>query len=152
MQRDRRHNPYPLTWEIPLGIACALVLVLVLGVHTGRALANLVAGAGLTFPPVAELFTSVVSLIRGDAAAGLTHPPPDLAGPAALRAWVLATETVLILLSTAVGVLAWVRWGPGRIRGMATRTEAEHLLGLTRLRQARAVVRPDLYPSKKART
>ena len=25
MQRARRHNPYPLTWEIPRGIACAIL-------------------------------------------------------------------------------------------------------------------------------
>ena len=132
-----------------MGIACAVLLVLVLGAHTGRALANLVAGGGLTFPPVPELFTSLVGVARGDAAAGLTDPPTDLAGPAALRAWVLATETVVTLLSVTAGVLAWVRWGPGRIRGMATRTEAEQFLGLTRLRQVRGLVRPDLYPPTK---
>ena len=37
------------------------------------------------------------------------------------------------------------RWGPGRLRGMASRGEAERLLGVTRLRKVRSVVRPDLY-------
>ena len=28
MQQQRRHNPYPLTWEIPLGVLLGAVLVL----------------------------------------------------------------------------------------------------------------------------
>ena len=43
------------------------------------------------------------------------------------------------------------RWGPGRIQGMATRAEAERLLGRTRLRKVAAVVRPDLYGKARAR-
>lgn len=50
MQGERRRNPYPLTWEIPLAVLVAAVLLAVLGVHAGRAVANLVAGAGLTLP------------------------------------------------------------------------------------------------------
>ena len=75
MQRERRHNPYPLTWEIPLGIACLVLLLLVLGAHGGRAAANLAAGGGLTFPPATELFPASIGLLRGDAAAGLDNPP-----------------------------------------------------------------------------
>ena len=37
MQRARRHTPYPLTWEIPLGIACAILFTLAVGVHLGDA-------------------------------------------------------------------------------------------------------------------
>lgn len=37
------------------------------------------------------------------------------------------------------------RWGPGRIQGMASKTEAEQLLGVARLRKVAPVVRPDLY-------
>jgi hypothetical protein len=37
------------------------------------------------------------------------------------------------------------RWGPGRLRGMASRGEAERLLGVTRQRKVRSVVRPNLY-------
>ena len=35
--------------------------------------------------------------------------------------------------------------GAGAAEGMASRGEAERLLGVTRLRKVRAVVRPDLY-------
>jgi hypothetical protein len=41
MQRSRRHNPYPLTWEIPLTVACTVMMALVLGVQLGRGIANL---------------------------------------------------------------------------------------------------------------
>ncbi|MEO3939302.1 hypothetical protein V3N99_21525 [Dermatophilaceae bacterium Soc4.6] len=148
MQGERRRNPYPLTWEIPLAVLVAAVLLAVLGVHAGRAVANLVAGAGLTLPPRAELFTSVVAVLRGDAGAGLTGahvPAARLAGAAAVTAWVTVVETLLLALLMWAGRVGLDRWGPGRIQGMATREEAERLLGRSRLRRTSAVVRPDLY-------
>ena len=36
----------------------------------------------------------------------------------------------------------------GRILGMATPTQVEHVLGVSRLRKVRHVIRPDLYPKK----
>ena len=54
----------------------------------------------------------------------------------------------LLLVVAAVG---WAvkfgldRWGPARLRGMATAAEAEVLLGRTRLRRHAKVIRPDLY-------
>ncbi len=145
MQRERRHNPYPYTWELPLGIACAVLLVLVLGAHTGRALANLTAGAGITIPPTSDLFTSVPGLVRGNAIAGLTDPPALVAGPGALYAWMAVTELVVLIGALVVGVWVYGRWGPGRVHGMATKPQAEQLLGLTRLKKVRGIVRPDLY-------
>lgn len=151
MQRERRHNPYPLTWEIPVGIACLLLLLLVLGAHGGRAAANLFAGGGLTFPPATDLFPSSIGLIQGDAGAGLSHPPTDLASSGTLLAWIMAAEVLVLVLGAWAGVAAYLRWGPGRMKGMATKTQAEALLGLTRLRKTRAVVRPDLYGKKVTR-
>ena len=37
------------------------------------------------------------------------------------------------------------QWGPARVRGMASRAEADALLGLQRLRKVAPVVRPDLH-------
>ena len=48
-QQSRRHDPYPWTWEIPLGIALVILMVLVCGVHLGRGIANVLAGAGWAF-------------------------------------------------------------------------------------------------------
>ena len=149
MQRSRRANPYPFTWEIPLAAAVAAVLLLILGVQAGRAGANLVAGAGLTLPPRQALFTSLVDVLRGDAGAGLTGAAGHLAGPVAVQVWVAVTEALMLPLIVWAGTVGIDRWGPGRIHGMATRREAEKLLGRSHLRHIRAVVRPDLYGKRR---
>jgi len=65
MQRSRRGDPYPFTWEIPAAIIASVLLVLVLGVHMGRAAANLLAGAGWGWPAQAELFRSLPGTLAG---------------------------------------------------------------------------------------
>lgn len=144
MQQDRLSNPHPWTYEIPLAIVLLLVLVTVLGVHAGRAVANLAAGGGWGWPPATELFTSLPALWRGDAAAGLTDPGV-VASPPSLRTWVLLTQALNLVALLSLSVVAYRRWGSGRLRGMANRSEAAMLLGLPRLRKHRAVIRPDLY-------
>jgi hypothetical protein len=59
--------------------------------------------------------------------------------------WVVATEVMLLVVSVLLLKLVVDRWGPGRLHGMASCGEAERLLGVTRLRKVRKVVRPDLY-------
>ena len=71
MQQDRLKNPHPWTYEIPLAIVLTLVLVAVLGVHTGRAVANLLAGGGWGWPPATELFRSLPGVQLGS-----LGPPP----------------------------------------------------------------------------
>ncbi len=144
MQQDRLRNPHPWTYEIPLAIVLLLVLVAVLGVHTGRAVANLVAGGGWGWPPATELFSSLPGLWAGDAAAGLADPG-TVASPRSLRTWVLLTQALNLIGWLALALVAYRRWGPGRLRGMASRAEAATLLGMLRLRKHRAVIRPDLY-------
>ncbi|AXH96007.1 hypothetical protein [Ornithinimicrobium avium] len=144
MQQDRLKNPHPWTYEIPLAIAVTLVLVAVLGVHTGRAVANLLAGGGWGWPPATELFSSIPGLWHGDAGAGLTNPGV-VAEPGPLRAWALSTTALTLVHALILAVVVYRRWGPGRLRGMASRTEAASLLGRPRLRKHRAVIRPDLF-------
>jgi hypothetical protein len=150
MQRSRRQNPYPFTFEVPLAVAAATLLLLVSGVHLGRALANLSVGAGWAFPARADLFTSVPGILAGDPRAGLTGLDGAGAAPGVLWTCVTVTELLLLSLTGLIVRLGLDRWGPGRLKGMATRGEAERMLGLTRLRKAGAVVRPDLY-SKESR-
>ena len=145
MQRARRTNPYPFTWEIPVAAVVATVLLLVLGIHAGRAVANLVAAGGLTLPSRETLFTSVPGVLGGDAGAGLTGTTAHLAGTTALRLWLAVVEALVLTLTVWVAKVGLGRWGPGRIHGMATREEAGRLLGRSRLRKVGAVVRPDLY-------
>ena len=46
-QRSRRHDPYPWTWEIPLVTVLAILVLIIFGVHLGRAIANVLAGSRL---------------------------------------------------------------------------------------------------------
>ena len=145
LQADRRRNPYPYTWEIPIGIFTGWFLLAGLGIHLGRALANWVAGAGWTWPTGRALYTSIPAILAGNPTAGLAISD-GAASPAALHAWLIATQLVILAAYTVVLIWAGRRWGPGRMKGMASPTEAEHVLGLTRLRRNATLIRPDLHP------
>ncbi|GAB3668780.1 hypothetical protein GCM10027596_40070 [Nocardioides korecus] len=161
MQRERRRDPYPWTWEIPLGIGIGVLLLITAGAQLGRSLANLVAGAGWTWPaidthsttgpfpsPVGSAFwSSLPGVFAGHAGAGLSPslPASDLAAPPMLWGCLLLTELLLLAWCGWVSAWGYQRWGPGRMKGMATAAEAETLLGITRLRKVTAHVRPDLH-------
>ena len=144
-QRSRRQDPYPWTWEMPLAVILAVVVLISFGVHLGRAVANVLAGCGWRFPSRVDLFSSLPAVLRGDARAGLVDLHGPVASPSSLLMCIGTTE--LILLATTVLLIKWGldRWGPGRTRGVATSSEAERLLGVARLRRSRKIVRPDLY-------
>jgi hypothetical protein len=95
-QQSRRQDPYPWTWEIPLGIALVILMLLVCGVHLGRGIANVLAGAGWVFPTRAELFRSLPAVLGGDAAAGLNGLNRPLSSPSAVWMWVVVTEVMLL--------------------------------------------------------
>lgn len=145
LQHDRRHDPYPFTWEIPLAVGLGLLLIGVLGAHMGRGLAGLTGGYGWLWPDPTRLFTSLPGLIRGDAGAGLTRPISLPAGM--LTGWIITAELLLYTVSGTVGVWALRRWGPGRMKGMATAADAEATLGVSRLRRVAPIIRPDLHPT-----
>ena len=151
MQRSRRGDPYPFTWEIPAAIIASVLLVLVLGAHIGRAAANLLAGAGWGWPAQAELFRSLPGVLGGDGGAGLPGTHHEGAGRSALWTWIGVTELLLAGLLASALMIGLDRWGPQRVQGMATCAEAEQMLGRTRLRKASAVVRPDLYGKQRSR-
>ena len=139
MQRERRHNPYPWTWEIPAGVACAVVLVLAIGVHIGNGLARLASGQGWTWPAQSQLFASIPTILN-------SAPTTD---PVGVHVWVMAVELLLIGGLGWVTFASWQRWGTSRLKGVATRDQAEHVLGVTRLRKVAPIVRPDLYPVRR---
>lgn len=151
MQLDRRRNPYPFTWEIPVGAAGVTLLLLILGAHTGRGLALLFAGGGWQWPSSRNLLTSLPGILAGNPAAGLVHVPQATSNPAVL-AWIIAVELLTVAGLVLLAVWALTRWGPSRMRGMATAAEAEATLGVSRLRKHRHIIRPDLYPAKERRS
>jgi hypothetical protein len=144
-QRSRRHDPYPWTWEIPLVTVLAILVLISFGAHLGRAIANLVAGSDWRFPNRVDLFSSLPGVLSGDAAAGLIDLDGPVASSSSLLTCVAATELILLTVTLLLLKLGLDRWGPGRMRGVASAGEAERLLGLTRLRRNRRTVRPDLY-------
>ena len=152
LQADRRRNPYPYTWEIPIGILTGWLLLAGLGIHLGRALANATAGAGWTWPAGRALYTSIPAVLAGNPTAGLALSGAAGASPAALHAWLIATELVILAGYAVVLIWAGRRWGPGRMKGMASPGEAERVLGLTRLRRDAALIRPDLQPPTRERS
>lgn len=134
MQRARRHNPYPLTWEIPLGIACAVLLTLAVGIHLGDALAHLTTGQPWAWPQPRDLFASIPAVLDNE---------PTTAVNA--RTWIVTVELLLTGSLGWIGYNTWQRWGPSRLKGMATGDQAEQVLGVRRLRKVAAIVRPDLH-------
>ncbi|MGY2872813.1 type IV secretory pathway TraG/TraD family ATPase VirD4 [Marmoricola sp. URHA0025 HA25] len=152
MQVARRHDPYPWTWE-PFALwALMLLMVLLLGIQIGRGLANWFAGAGFTWPLASNVVTSIFEVIGGDPAAGIAHPHQlaHLASTSRLHGSLIGTE-LLFLIAYGLATFYVLRaWGPWRVLGMASREEAERLLGRTRLWKVAGVVRPDLYGSKQS--
>ena len=81
------------------------------------------------------------------------HPRLGLASgqvgqlPVASVVYLLIVVAELVLVAAAIwaGVLWWRHSGPGAWPGMADRFEVESVLGRSRLRRARKVIRPDLY-------
>jgi hypothetical protein len=145
LQTDRRHDPYPFTWELPLGIGATWLSLAVLGIHLGRALANLFAGSGWAWPTGRALFTSLAGVVTGSPTAGLATPLTTPASTMAVVSWIIAVEVVLFAGIAVAGWFLLRRWGPARLRGMATPAEAEATLGLSRLRRVRHLIRPDLH-------
>lgn len=132
-------TPTPWTWEIPVGIACAILLTLAVGVHLGNGLAHLTSGRGWTWPAASQLFANLPVV--------LTNPT----GGVGVHAWIVTVELVLLGALAWAAITGWQRWGPSRLKGVATRDQAEQVLGRTRLHKVAGIVRPDLHPTHRPR-
>ena len=116
IQRARRANPYPFTWEIPTALVLAVLLALVLGVQLGRSVANLLAGNGWAVVDRAGLFTTLPGILAGHAGAGLAGLARP-AEPGPLYGSVILTELAVATgcaVGPAMGVAAV---GPGPAAG-----------------------------------
>lgn len=151
-QQERRTNPYPWTWEIPTAVAVGLSLLLAVGVQIGRAAANLTAGAGWQLPDRSCFLTSLPAVLRGDARTGLTELNGSTATPHLLYAGIITIELVMLASSLGLLTAGLRRWGPARLKGMATSREAAQLLGPGRLRRNADIIRPDLRHQRQKRS
>ncbi len=140
----RQPDPLPLTWEVPAGLALTWLCLAGAGLLAGQATAGLVTGRGWLWPDSPHLLPTVGGLLTGHVGVGVSATPP-----ASWLVYVLIGVCQLLLLAVSVwaGVRFWTSLGPGRRYGMATRVEAETVLGVGRLRRVRKIIRPDLYGS-----
>jgi hypothetical protein len=128
-----------------LAFVLAVLVLMSFGVYLGRAVANVLAGCDWRFPSRVNLFSRLPDVLRGDATAGLVDLHGPGASPSSLLICIGATELILFAVTVLLIKLGLDRWGPQRMKGVATPGEAEKLFGVTRLRRSRRIVRPDLY-------
>lgn len=145
MQIDRRRDTVPWTWEPFVGVVLAYVLVVLAAAQLARSAAYLLSGDGWQWPTQDTQVTSAIPIFAGHATAGLPGRHVPNIGHPLLVSSLIVFELAALLALTAVLLEAVHRWGSARMFGMATHTDAEHLLGVTRLRGQAPVIRPDLY-------
>ncbi|RMB57849.1 hypothetical protein EAX62_15460 [Tessaracoccus antarcticus] len=141
--KDAQHEDgYPWTWE-PAALTGILLLIIgILAVQIGRTAALLFTGSGLWWPTSEHLVTSCWAILRGNTTAGL--PTHTAVGSPMWLVWTMTAAAAAAMCGTSGWALMRLR---GRaIKGMATADQAQHLLGLRRLRLTRGIIRPDLYP------
>jgi hypothetical protein len=146
-----RHDVQPLTWELPAAGAAAWLAGAALLLPAGQGMAGVVFGRGWAWPRGGRaVLASIGGLASGHPGRGMTALEANRI-PAAGSVYLLIVVAELLLAAGAVYavVLWWRHLGPGVHLGMADRAEAEDVLGLTRLRQACTIIRPDLYGQRR---
>lgn len=131
LQQDRRANPYPWTWELPLAGVVSAILVFILGLHLAFGLAHWTRGDGWVFSGRLQLFSAIPRVLRETISDGW------------ILAWVLGVELLLVCALVWALFKSMNRWGSGRVHGMASPSDAATLLGIERLRKNAHVIRPD---------
>jgi type IV secretion system protein VirD4 len=140
----------PLTWELPAAAALCWVSVAVMLLLAGQGAASWLTGAGWTWPTAGGATVKLVGLFGGHTAPGLATTVS--AAPSAGFVYLLVILIELAWLSVSLlGLRVWWRtWGPGMGEGLASWGEVEKVLGLSRMRADRKVIRPDLYAKSSA--
>ena len=137
----------PLTWELPAALVLGWVCVTAMLLPCARGAASWLSGGGWVWPNTGPgLSASLLGPMGGHPLAGLVASTgAGLPGPSAVYALVTLFEAIWLVVSL-LGLRWWWRTrGPGMREGLATRSEVEKVLGRSRLRRQRAVIRPDLY-------
>lgn len=145
MQSERLADPYPWTWEIPTAGAALVLVVPPLLAQLGRSIANLMVTGHWFWPGnVRDGLTSLPAIWAGDATAGLVPAPPAAAPAWLVVAMIILLESAVILGLVFAAVAAYSKWGKGAVRGLASKSEIEAVLGEARLRRDHDLIRPDL--------
>ena len=144
-RRDRFTNVAPTAGEFTVALLVAgLFLVLV----TPLVVQGIVgwATSGEFALPNGHLLDAYGGLLRGQFGVGLRDDVADELPPAAAM-WVLTALGEVLVLGAAGVVGTWMRdlTGTSSRHGLATPAQAAEALGVPRLRNSAAVIRPDLY-------
>jgi hypothetical protein len=150
----RRRDPQPVgrPGELAL-LAIAGGLVLIAGAAlVGLGAASTLFGGGWVWPPAGSTLNHTLGgMLTGHPGRGL---PPRLAArvpsPFVVYAVVAVAELLLLVMAILVErrLASYLRLGDARA-GMASRAEAAAALGVGQLRRARAIIRPDLYGTRR---
>jgi hypothetical protein len=147
---QRRRDPQPMGqgWEVAVAVIGGAVLGFGLAALCGLGAASALFGRGWVWPHGTDTIGHVIGgLFAGRPGRGLDPRQARMvAGPLAVYLCVAACELAVIVGAVVGGMLVARYRRPGDARGgMATRSEAEQVLGMSRLRGARDIIRPDLY-------
>ncbi|SFE95727.1 type IV secretory system conjugative DNA transfer family protein [Blastococcus tunisiensis] len=136
----------PWSWEIPAAVAMVWLMGAALLLPAARGTAAAVFGGGWVWPAGSgALLASIGGLLSGDTAAGLDAVQVLLLPGAAVVYGVIGAVLMIFIAATGGAWLVCKRLGVGAGTGMATRSEAQTVLGLSRLRGVAALIRPDLH-------
>ena len=149
---QRRRDPQPIVqgWEVAVVALTAVLLTLAAAALTGLGLASAAAGRGWVWPHGTVPSGRVLAgILTGHPGRGLDPTQQaKIAPPAAVYTCVTIGELLALAVITGLTVLMVRLRGPADPRrGIATRTETRHALGIGALQAARNVIRPDLYPN-----
>jgi hypothetical protein len=147
---QRRRDPQPMGqgWEVAVAVIGGALLALGLAALCGLGAASALFGRGWVWPHGTDTIGHVIGgLFAGRPGRGLDLRQARLvARTPAVYLCVAVCELAVIAASSAGGVLILRYRRPGDAQGgMATRTEAKQVLGVSKLRGARQIIRPDLY-------
>jgi type IV secretion system protein VirD4 len=147
-----RRDATPLSWQLPAAAALAWVSVTAMLLPAGQCAASWLTGRGWVWPDAGgALLACMKGLLEG-------HPTLDTAATRLSTSPPVALVYLLVIVAevawTTVSLLLLAAWwhtsGPGMCAGMAQRSEVEKVLGLSRMRHDRKVIRPDLYAKSSA--
>ncbi len=151
-----RRDPQPMSrgGELALVGLAGVLLLLAVAALAGLGAAARLFGGGWVWPAGQDSIGQVLGgLLSGQPGRGL---PPELQarvpGAGAVYSTIAVVELLTVAAAITAGVTFWRYHRPSDARrGMATRAEAAQVLGRSRLRAARTIIRPDLHGTTRGR-